>query len=376
VNLPIELSLCIVAWTLTLARFRAIQWKDIRKDNGIALHVWLTMVFFSTTSIFLIKKLDDFFDAYTFNNLDRLITYCSILASMTFGTIASINAVSKPPERGAARRLQYLLTFVIIALVVIYILFISRIPNMDYLVPRSLPEAGFMLITFSFGAYLCFTVGRVYLAFLPLEASPIMRIRSRLIILTAFIACAYFVVKVATVLGYYWPFLASQTLIDLSSILLVVSALSFFSALLGNKMYVRVAMISRNIHSWGTFKELRYLTGQLLRLCPDVIMPITNPSFWRFVLNPEYYLYRTIISIMDGKTILDDLLSEGALCGELPLWEGDTLRDVVMMKHALQCVRPSEDFWEIVSEYQRASRQLMQNKFPSNVSGETGDAKN
>ena len=55
-NLPIELSLCIVAWTLTLARFRAIQWKDIRKDNGIALHVWLTMVFFSTTSIFLIKE--------------------------------------------------------------------------------------------------------------------------------------------------------------------------------------------------------------------------------------------------------------------------------------------------------------------------------
>ena len=172
-NLPIELSLCIVAWTLTLARFRAIQWKDIRKDNGIALHVWLTMVFFSTTSIFLIKKLDDFFDAYTFNNLDRLFTYCSILASMTFGTIASINAVSKPPERGAARRLQYLLTFVIIALVCDLYSFYIEDSDINYLVPRSLPEAGFNVDHVLIWSLSVLHVGRIYLVFLPLKTSPL-----------------------------------------------------------------------------------------------------------------------------------------------------------------------------------------------------------
>ena len=366
-NLPIELSLCIAAWTLTVARFRAIHWRDMRKDNGIALHFWLSTVFFSITSIFLIKKFSDSFDAFTFNNLDRLFTYCSILACMTFGAVASIDAVGNPPERVAARRLQYLLIVVIIALVIIYVLFISRIPNINYLIPRSLPEVGLMSITFSFGVCLCFTVGRVYLAFLPLETSPIMRTRTRLIILTAFSACAYFVVKIATVASYYWPFLGLQAVIELSSILLVVSALFFFSALLGNKMYVQFTVISRNIRSWKTFKELQYLTIRLLSLYPEVIMPITHPSFWRFVLNPEYYLYRTLISIMDGKCILDDLLSEGALEGELPLWEGDTLREVLLMKQALQFVHPSEDFWAIVSEYQRASRELVQNEYRNNA---------
>lgn len=356
----IELSICVIAWTLTAARFRAIHWKDIRSDNGIALNVWLMMVFFSITSVFLIKRFCDFFDAYTFNNLDRLIAYSSILAGMTFGSIAAVNAVGKPSEEGMTRWLHYSLGTAIVMLVVVYGVYLSRIPNINYFVPRSVPEALFMFVTFSFAVLLCATVVRAYVAYLPSEQSPIMRTRSLLIIVSTSAGCAYFLVKIALIGGYFWPFLASQALIDLSWALLVFTAFSHFSALLSNKIYVRLVVISKNIRSWSTFQDLRYLMRRLLRLCPDAALLPSNPSFWRFVLSPEYYLYRAIITIMDGKTILDDLLSEGALVGEPALWEGDMLQEVVQVKRALQSINPTGDFGQIVSEYRRASRILIQ----------------
>ncbi len=65
-------SLCIAVWILTLDRLQAIHWKDIRKDNGIALYVWLMMLFFSITMIFLIKRFSIYFDTHTLTNLDEL----------------------------------------------------------------------------------------------------------------------------------------------------------------------------------------------------------------------------------------------------------------------------------------------------------------
>lgn len=368
----IELSLCIMAWTLTMSRFRTIHWKEIRKDNGIAFHVWLMMVFFSITTIFLIKKFSDLFDAYTFNNLDRLIAYSAVLTGMTFGVTASINAIGTPPDKRMNRWLWGALFATIIALVAIYSVFLSRLSDISYFVPRSIPEVWFMFITFSLGAALCLTMGKVYLAYLPLETSPIMRTRAVLIIGSVFIATAYFLVKIMIAGGYFWTPLTSPFLINVSWVFLVSAAVSHISGLLSNKIYVRFVMVSGGIRSWGTFQDLKYLMKQLLLLCPELVPPIVDPSIWKFVLNPEYYLYRAIITIMDGKTILDDLLSEGALSGEPALWEGDMLRDVVRVKRALQSINQSGNFWELVNEYKRASRGLFPGQDQNPALGNSG----
>src|SRR5258706_14936418 len=147
----IMVSLCVAVWIMTLDRLQAIHWKDIRKDNGIARYVWLMMVFFSITMTFLIKWFCNYFDAHTLNNLDRLIAYCSILIGIFFGAAASVEAVGKLSDRRAIDWLQKTLILIIVNLAVIYTLFISRLPNMNYFVPRSLPEAWFMFTTFIFG---------------------------------------------------------------------------------------------------------------------------------------------------------------------------------------------------------------------------------
>ncbi len=355
----VMVSLCVVAWVITLNRIGAIHWKDVGKDNGIALNVWLMMVFFSITMIFLIKTFCNYFDAHTLNNLDRLISYSSILIGIYFGAAASVGAVGRPIDSRIIRWLRHTLVLIIIILTVIYSLYISKLPNMDYYVPRSLPEVSFMFVTFSFGAALCAFVDKVYLSYLPSENSPVMRVRTILIVVSTFLACSYFLVKIVTVGGYFWPILGSQALIDLSMILLVISALLHFSVLLNNRLYVPFVLISRNLEGWSTFKDLKYLTDRMQLLCPEVVLPITKPSLLTFMLNPEYHLYSAIITIMDGKTMLDDLLLEGAFHGEPALWEGDMLREALRVKRVLQTINQSEDFWKIVSEYRRVSRKLI-----------------
>ncbi len=131
----VELSLCIMAWTVTMSRMKTINWQDVRKDGEIALHVWRMMVFFSITSIFLIKKFSDVFDAYTLNNLDRLIAYSSLLTGLTFGAMAAIEAVGRASDRAIGRWLWRVLFAIIIALIMIYLLFLSKLPNINSFVP-------------------------------------------------------------------------------------------------------------------------------------------------------------------------------------------------------------------------------------------------
>lgn len=157
-----------------------------------------------------------FFDAYTLNNLDRLIAYSSLITGITFGAMAAIETVGSPSDRVIGRWLWGILFAVIIALVVIYSLFLSRLPNIDYFVPRSLPEVLFMVITFELGILLSIVVSKVYLAYLPSETAPLMRIRAILIIASAFTVSGYFIVKIMIAFGYFWPVLASEGLMDLS----------------------------------------------------------------------------------------------------------------------------------------------------------------
>ena len=281
----VELSICVMAWTLTISRMKTIHWQGVRNDHGIALHVWRMMVFFSITSTFLIKKFSDFFDAYTLNNLDRLIAYSSLLMGLAFGAMAAIEAVGRTSDRAVGRWLWRVLFAIIIALVMIYLLFLSKLPNINSFVPQSLPEVLFMVITFATGILLSATVSRVYLTYLPSETAPIMRIRSIFIVATGFIVCGYFIVKIVIAVGYFWPVLASQGLINLSWIFMLSTVLLYFSFLLSNKMYARVMVISRNIQSWMTFQDLRYLRERLLGLFPETVLPVAEPSLWTFMLN-------------------------------------------------------------------------------------------
>ncbi|MBL8080439.1 MAG: hypothetical protein JNM55_20885 [Anaerolineales bacterium] len=360
-NFGIMLALCIAAWITAGHRYRFIHWKDVRKDNGIALNVWLNMLFFAITTLFLVKRFCDYFDAHTLNNLDRLISYSSLLLGLYFAAVASADAVGLSFDQSLLRRLlQPLLIFDLTILIVLYGLFLARIPNINYFTPRSLPEALFMLSAFSLAMIFCLFIGKIYLAYLPSEKSAVMHIRTMWFIVGSFSGSAYFITKIILAAGYFWPVLIFQKLVDISWFFLILTLLTHLSALLNNKLYLPLVVTSRRFQEWSMFKDLNYLVERFRQLCPEVALPSTNPSFLSFYLNSEYHLYRAVIAVMDGKTMLDDVLMEGALQGEPSLWEGDLLREAVRLKRALQAINPSGNFWEIAQEYRFVSKGLLQ----------------
>jgi hypothetical protein len=358
-NFSSETYLCLVAWAITLIKSRTVDWKNPQKDGGVALNIWLMILFFSITLTF-IGNFSDTFDAHTLNNLSRMISYPSILITIFLATQETLNAIEKPSDKQLLRWLGRALIAINGTLVVIYSLFLWKTPEFVY-APQNIPEALFKFIAFSFGSLLCAVVCRAYLAYFPLEKSPVIRLRVLMIILCAFSACAYFLVKIAQIGGYSWPWLTSPTVNRLSLAFLVFSSLLYFVAFLSNKLYVRFMVISRNIRSWNSFQHLRHLIERILDLCPVVALEPSNPPFWRFLLNPEYYLYNAIVIILDGKSMLADFLSTGTKPGQVPLWEDDLLQEAIKVNQVLQTVNPSEDFWEIVGEYSRASQSLFQN---------------
>jgi hypothetical protein len=351
-NLSGQTWLCLIGWGFTLARIRTIHWKDVRRDGGVALNIWLMMFFFTVTLTFL-GDFGGLFDAHTINNLSKLIAYPSILITIYLAAQESLKTIDKPSHQRIIRQLGSLLVATNIALLVIYALFLWKVPEFTY-VPRSVPEALFRFIAFIFGGALCIVVARTYLAYFPLEEFATMRLRALMVILCAISTGFFFLVRIAQVAGYFLPLLASAALNNLSIILLVLSSLLYFTAFLSDKIYVQFMVISRNIRSWSAFQDLEYLTDYLLRLCPIVTISQSSPSFWRYLLNPEYYLYRAVIIILDGKTMLADFLSETGSPGEPDLWEGDALQEAVRLNTVLQSINPSDDFWDIVGEYRRA----------------------
>ena len=77
-----------------------------------------------------------------------------------------------------------------------------------------------------------------------------------------------------------------------------------------SKMYARALAYLRGIRYWTAFQDLVYLVDQLEHLCPPVGMEMSRPDFWQFVRNSDYHLYRAMVHILDGKTLIADFLDD------------------------------------------------------------------
>ena len=380
------IPLCVAAWVLTLIKLRTILLQGAQeeariplnlsdndglfipgrrltqKKGGIALNVWVMLLFFSITLTFLVEEIATFFNTHTLPNLSLLISHSSVLAIGYFSTVTSLSVIRVPASKQTIRWIRLSLSMGIIALLIIYILFVSKMPPSLFSTPQNLPEVIFKFITCGYGIMLSIIMATTYLTYLPSKKFALMRLRAIMIILCAFSTGTYLLVRIIIFADYFWPFLKSPVLVTLSYVFLICSTLLFFAALLSDKIYVRFVVLSRSIESWRAFQDLKYLVERLLVLCPVVALPTNNPPFWKFLSNPEYYLYRAVVIILDGRTMLADFLPESTTPGEPGFWEEDTLSEAVRVNQALQAVHPSGEFHEIVDAYRRVSQELFKNQ--------------
>jgi hypothetical protein len=358
VNSFVSVPLCVIAWIFTFVRLKAILKQGLRDAGDVTLNIWGMSFFFSISVTFIFAEFIAFFDAHTFPSLSLLITNSAFLISQYFGMAGIIAGMEIPTGQQITRWVRMLLGLELTVLLVLYIFFVSKVQATSFFVPQSIPEVVFIAIVSFFAIGMCTLLVATHLVYFPAKKFTLMRLRTLLMILCVSTSGIFLFLRVITFASYIWPFLMFPALVPLSYALLICTTLLFFSVFLSNRLYARFVVLSKSIESWRAFQDLKYLVDRLLLLCPLVALPTNNPPFWKFLSNPEYYLYRAVVIILDGQTMLADFLSEPTMPGEPAFWEDGMLREAVRVNQALQFVHQSSEFYEIVDAYRRVSQEL------------------
>ncbi len=361
-NSFVSVPLCVVAWIFTFARLKAILQQGVREAGEITLNIWGMSLFFSISVTFIVAEFIAFFDAYTFPSLSLLITNAAFLVSQYFGMAGILAGMEIPTGQKIIRWVRLLLGVELAVLLALYIFFVSKVQATSFFAPQSVPEVVFIAVVSFFAISMCIVLVTTQLIYFPSKKFALMRLRTILMILCISTSGIFLFLRVITFGSYIWPSLMSPVLVPLSYVLLICTTLLFFSIFLSNRLYARFVMLSRSLESWRAFQDLKYLVECLLLLCPVVALPTNNPPFWKFLSNPEYYLYRAVVIILDGQMMLADFLAESATSGEPAFWEGDTLREAVRVNQALQTVHPPSEFYEIVDAYRHVSQDLFKDQ--------------
>lgn len=365
-NAVIEISLCILAWLVALIRLPYILRNKAWRTDRIAFRIWTATFFFALTMTFLVTLIGDGINSLTSANLSRLLAYSSV--SLTLYLTASSFMVTFPtPEN--TYQLRYLkpyLFFTLGLLATIYVLFVSKTPRwVEEPIPATVAEMVFKLTLFSYATILCIMMALACYRYLDQELVAVTKYRIVAIILTATGGAAFFFTKLILTLGYVWAPLGSSSIHTMSKFLMTITAFLWVGSFLHNNVYARVLAVFGGFRSWLVYRDLSYLVNSLANICPPVALEEEKPSFGKFLRNSEYYLYRATIRIFDGKTFIEDVLSDGK-DGKLPKgWTELTVQEANRISQALKYIYASGDFWEIVRGFRIASKNLSRSRFYS-----------
>jgi len=358
--------LCLAFWVFTLLKLREVLREYAQERETTALNICAIAFFGSLDLTFMIPEVVAFVDTHIFPNLSVLVAYGSFLVGIYFLTVVSLTATDAPVGGRVIRLLRVLLGLVLSALLLIYLLFISKMPPLQFFAPQNLPDMIFKLIVWFFGITLSMTLAGTLLIHLPAKEFAVPRLRVLAIIFAAASAAANLLVScIITFANYFWPSFSAPWLFTLTTLFVICGVLAFLVALLGGKIYAEFVMFSSRLDYWRAFQDVQYLVERMLRLFPPVTPPPARPSFWRFQRDPEFHLYHAMIIIMDGSAMLEGFLAE--LGGDLPqpedweIRESDNLvGEAQEVQRTLQPVPLPMDFYEVVEAYRRVSLALAQ----------------
>ncbi len=357
----IEISISLLAWLIALNQVRTILLSRAWKTDPIAFRVWVASVSFALTLTFLISTLGQAINRLTIPNLSRLLAYTAV--SMTLYLTASSFLVTFPTRQNQrqARYLKPYLMLTLIGLLVVYVFLVSRTPEwVDQPIPATAAEMIFKLVMFTYATIFCTIMAVACFRYLNQEKAVVTKYRIVTIILTATGGGAFFFSKAVLALGYLWHPLGTEWLHTLSKLLMYGTAVLWFGSFLHNNVYARVLAFSRGIRSWPRYKDLAYLVAKLELLCPPVGMSTSKPGFWQFVRNSDYHLYRAIVHILDGKTLIADFLDDTIPIDRLRArWDNNGYLEAVRLNRVLQEIKSNDDYLDMISAYRLASRELM-----------------
>jgi len=361
-NPAIEISLSVLAWLIALNRGRTALMNRAWRNDPIAFGVGSASLFFALTMTFLVTPLSDVINRLTMPNFSRLLAYGSVSVTLYLTTSSSLITFPTPQNLRHRSILKPYLQATLGLLLVSYIFFVSRTPEwQEQPIPGSAAEMVFKLVMFTHAIVLCTLIAVACYHYINHEKVVVTRYRIVTISFTAICGGAFFFTKSILALGYLWHPLGAERIHSLSKLLMVGTAMLWGGSFIHSKMYARALAYFRGIRYWPAIQDLVYLVDQLEHLCPPVGMEMSRPNFWQFVRNSDYHLYRAMVHILDGKTLISDFLDDTIPLNKLRArWDQNGYLEATRLNAVLREIEADEDYLEMISAYRSAGKKLMQ----------------
>lgn len=360
-------------WGLVVVKFNRFWRRRHETEQGyLAGSIWLVVLLLGISMTLHVDPIQEAVGAATgLNNFGWYLAYLVGAAGFYQGGYLGARAYGVHSEQ-AIRNLKRLLVADIFLFTGLYGGWLMHTPEWTPRSPRDWPEMLFLVGFFGY-AFVAESMSLPPLRrALSRQQEPLIRVRTLLGLATATLAlvcCAFKVIY--AVLGYLLPAHLLVEIINQMALLSMAGVALFLAPLLiHHRTYLRVyeyLYIGRKLR---LLSDLNYLQQQLQAHCPTILWQ--EPNWWERLTRPDFFIYRTVVSILDSERILSGHLERLARERAVTLFVADqtgTMRywnpaSVQAARELLQKVSIPSDasYPQLLAHLRRLSRSLQQGK--------------
>jgi hypothetical protein len=315
-NAIIMIISATLAW---IATFWSIS-QAPQKTNKTAANIW---GFTASFAIAATMQIDFVFVAVTrffgITNLAWLVSYMAGAFSL-YMMVHVMHERMKLQSRAFSARYALIGTWLLLLIIFPAVAKGTDVVGRQY--PVTLPEFAFMQVLYAYTTFMCFYVFNAFYRLQHEDVAMPVRLRWILIASSTFLGGVFFGSRsvIYNPIAFVFPSLAenSAILIAFNSVLRVVFVLSVVSwslFFLPKGIMQKIARFIIFIDKLLMLRDLNELQDRIVSVYPSTTIATTTEvshSWWLRVQNLDFYLYRSIIAILDSKKKLQANMDEQA----------------------------------------------------------------
>ncbi|NUM45363.1 MAG: hypothetical protein HUU38_11720 [Anaerolineales bacterium] len=345
----------LISWLVNLHFVKIRAWE---KSPQVAMvrTSWLSTLFLAFAMTFQIAAIQADLRAHLFF---WYLAYVTISLAIYFSALS--NAYNNYAKMRHWATFMLISTFAVLSyLFFFHVAHLNRIP--DHNIPHDFSEWLFMLTLFVYGMILGGIPILEHLKDYSKETAIPTRTRYITLIVARTASTIYFLVKIVmATLGFFVPsYSGLATLLKIHDFTLSITGLFWIGMFLPNKFLMQISAPIIFLNKWFAYGRLRNIPQFFRTFQPDhsPISVVNEPdSLWDLLIHLNFYLYRTVIHILDIKQSLEGTLLENQHLS----WEAIRQDKAKYLHIALNSVEDDRDYWLLIHDYARVARQFGSN---------------
>jgi hypothetical protein len=342
----IDYGAAALTWTV-VASLGISAFKELG-DRRVT-QTWLLTLLISLMATFQVDAIyvavDDLLGV---NNLSWLLSYLSLtLAVYLLGSIFDVLS-----------RWLYLYTIATVILLVAIFPFGpgSTAEITDHIVPSNVSELSFTGLAYSYAVVVMVAILSSCVRALCNESEIYARLRTYVVSSTLVVSILFYATKfVAYTSGFFFPSPLLHAATNTAKVLVAGVSILWFLIFATNRFYLALARPVEFAKKLKLCKELGELQVWLDGLCPS---PFSDQApWWEWLRDPDYHVYRRVISILDRKKALAAWIEQPdqETSGTFTL----SIEEATRLYRGLASIPESSGFDHVTDTCHRLSRQII-----------------